>query len=80
MALIDAPVLNSACVCKLPICMLYSAWKLSMKTSFIIASLNATSQTDESSEPSIIMLSNSEKNLLNYSLLLSSEGVEISLI
>ena len=80
MALIDAPVLNSACVCKLPICMLYSAWKPSMKTSLIIASLDTTSQADESSESSIIMLLNSEKNLLNSSLLSSSEGAEILLI
>ena len=81
MALVDASVSNSgACVCKLPICMLYSAWKLSMKTSLIIASSDVTSQADESSEISIIMLLNSEKNLLNSSLLLSSEGVEISLI
>ena len=80
MALIDAPVSNSACVCKLPICMLYSTWKPSMKTSLIIASSDATSQADESSESSIIMLLNSEKNLLNLLLLLSSKGVEISLI
>ena len=71
MALIGAPVLNSACVCKLPICMLYSARKPSMKTSLIITSLDVISQADESSESSIIMLSNSEKNLLNL-LLLSS--------
>ena len=75
MALIDLPVLNSACVCKLPICMLYNTWKLSMKTSLIIASSDVTSQADESSESSIIMLSNSIKNLLNSSLLSSSEGV-----
>ena len=67
MVFIDVLVSNSACVCKLPICMLYSAWKLSMKTSLIIASLDATSQADESSETSIIMISNSEKNLLNLS-------------
>ena len=41
MALIDAPASNSACV--LPICMLYSAWKPSVKTSLIIASSDATS-------------------------------------
>ena len=64
MALIDAPVSNSACVCKLPTCMLYSAWKPSMKTSLIIASSDVTSQGDESSESSIIKLLNSEKNLL----------------
>ena len=62
MALIEVPVLNSACVCKLPICMLYSAWKPSMKTSLIIASSDATSQADESSESSIIILLNPEKN------------------
>ena len=80
MALIDAPVSNSACVCKLPNFMLYSAWKPSMKTSLITALLDVTSQANESSESSIIMLSNSEKNLLYSSLLLSSEGAEISLI
>ena len=51
-----------------------------MKTSLITASSDVTSQADESSESCIIMLSNSEKNLLNLSLLLSSEGVKISLI
>ena len=80
MALIDVPVLNSACVGKLPICMLYSTWKPSMKTSLIIASLDVTSQADESSESSIIMLLNSEKNLLNSLLLSSSAGVKISLV
>ena len=80
MAVIDVPVLNSACVCKLPICLLYSTWKPSMKTSLIIASSDVTSQADESSESSIIMLLNSEKNLLNSSLLSFSEGAEISLI
>ena len=80
MAVIDAPVSNSACVCKLPICMLYSAWKPSMKMSLIIASSDVTSQADESSESSSIMPSNSEKNLLNLSLLLSSEGAAILLI
>ena len=80
MALIDAPVSNSAYVCKLPICMWYCVWKPSRKTSLIIASSDVTSQVDESSESSTIMLSNSEKNLLNLSLLSSSEGVEILLI
>ena len=75
MALIDVPVLNSACMCKLPICMLYSAWKPSMKTSLIIALLDVTSQADESSESSTIMLSTPKKNLLNSSLPSSSEGV-----
>ena len=51
-----------------------------MKTSLIIASSDVTSQAGELSESSIIMLSNSEKNLLNSSLLSSSEGAEISLI
>ena len=51
-----------------------------MKTSLITASLGVTSQADESSESSIIIFSNSEKNLLNSSLLSSSEGAEISLM
>ena len=51
-----------------------------MKTSLITASLGATSQADESSESSLIMFLNSEKKLLNSSLLLSSEGVDILLI
>ena len=80
MALIDVPVSNSACVCKLPIWMLYSAWKLSMKTSSIIASPDGTSQADESSESPIIMFLNSEKNLLFSSFLSSLEGAEISSI
>ena len=52
MVLIDAPVLNSVCACKLPICMLYST----RKPSLIIASLDVTSQADESSESSIIIV------------------------
>ena len=36
-ALMDSPVLNSAAVCNLPIYMLYSTWKPSMKTSLMMA-------------------------------------------
>ena len=36
-ALMDAPALNSAAVCNLPICILYSAWKPLMKTSLMMA-------------------------------------------
>ena len=61
MVLIDAPVSNSACAWKLPICMLYSAWKPSKKTSLIIALSDVTSLADESSEYSIIMLLHSER-------------------
>ena len=37
-----------------------------MKTSLIIASSDVTSQADESSESSIIMLLNIEKNLIKF--------------
>ena len=79
-ALRDAPVSNSACVCKLSICILYNTRKPSMKTSLITDVLGATSQADESSESSNIMFSNSEIKLLNSSLQLSSAGADISLI
>ena len=36
-ALMDTPVLNSAAVCHSPICILYSAWKPSMKTLLMMA-------------------------------------------
>ena len=51
-----------------------------MKTSLITATSGVTSQADESSESFIIMFLNSEKTLLNLSLLLPSEGADISLI
>ena len=77
----DAPVSNSAAVCNSPICILYSAWKPSMKTSLMIASFaeGLSIQADISSESSAIMLLNSEKNILSSLKLLSSEGTEISL-
>ena len=80
MAFIDVPVSNSACVYVLPICILYSAWKPSMKTSLIITLSDVTSHADESSESLTIMLSKPEKNLLSSLKLSSSEGAEISLI
>ena len=77
----DVPVLNSVAVCNLPFCILYSAWKPSMKTSLMIALFveGLSSQADVSSESSAIMLSNSEKSLLSPLKLLSLEGMEISL-
>ena len=51
-----------------------------MKTSLITAALGATIHADESSESTIMMFSNSEINLLNSSLLLSSAGVDILLL
>ena len=36
-ALMDAPVSNIAAVCNLPIFILYSVWKPSMKTSLMMA-------------------------------------------
>ena len=79
--LMDAPVSNGAAVCNSPICILYSAWKPSMKTLLMIASFaeGLSSQAEVSSESSAIMLSNSKKNLLSSSKLLSSEGMEILL-
>ena len=52
-----------------------------MKTSLMIASFveELSSQVDISSDSLAIMRSNSEKNLLRSSKLLSSEGMEVSL-
>ena len=77
----DAPVSNSMAVCNSPVCILYSAWKPSMKTSFMTASFaeGLSSQADVSSESLAIMLSSSEKNLLSSSKLSSSEGTDILL-
>ena len=79
-ALMDVPVSNNACVCKLSICILYSTWKPSMKTSLITDALGAASHAEESSESSNIIFLNSEIKLLNSLLQLSPAGVDISLI
>ena len=68
--LIDVPVSNKACVHLLLIWMLYNAWKPSMNTSLITDNtLEKTSHTEESSESSSIMFSNSEMKLLTSSVL-----------
>ena len=61
----DTPVSNNACVCKLFTCMLYSTWKLSMKTSLITNALGIASHAEELSESSNIIFLNSEIKLLN---------------
>ena len=76
----DVPVSNNACVCKMSICMLYSAWKPSMTTSLITDALDVASHAEESYESSNIIFLNSEIKLLNSSLQLLPTGVDISLI
>ena len=68
--LIDGPVSNKACVYVLLIWMLYNAWKPSMNTSLITDNaLDKTSHTEQLSESSSIMFSNSEMKLLKSSVL-----------
>ena len=81
-ALIDAPVSNSAAVFNLPICISYSVWKPSMKTSLMMAwsAWEPSSQLGVSSASSVIRFLNSERNWWSLSLKLSSSEDMVTLL